>query len=68
MTYTEFRETFDSKEEFLKSLGLLSEDEIRKLIENENTSITVKVNMITTWQQAKSKIFDVTLQNDQSGE
>ena len=49
MTYIEFRKTFNSKEEFLKALSLLSEDELHKLIENEKTSTTVKSAMITTW-------------------
>lgn len=68
MTYTEFRKTFNSKEDFLKALSLLSEDDVRKLIENENTSTTVKAAMITTWSQARMANLECALKNEQTGD
>ena len=51
MTYTEYRKSFKTVEEFRRSFGKLSAEEVQSLIANENTSGMIKGCIMTTWRQ-----------------
>ena len=55
MTYSEYREMFESVEEFMLAFGQLSYEEAHAMISAEDESVTIKACMITIWRQAKEK-------------
>ena len=55
MTYSEYRSQFKSDEEFKRSFGKLTEEEARALISAENTSVSIKAAIFTTWKMAKKE-------------
>ena len=50
MTYSEFKNQYSTREEAHAALMKLSEDEVRELISNEETSTTVKACMFQEWK------------------
>lgn len=58
-TYSEYKKQFESEEDFWWELGQLSEVEARKLIENEDTSVTAKAGMFATWKKAHAELDGV---------
>jgi len=53
MTYSEYRHSFATTEEFMKVFGKLSEEEANALISATNVPTHVKACMITTRRKAK---------------
>lgn len=56
MTYSEFRNRFNSKEEFKEAFGKLSEEEARKLIAAEPGGTTVKACAMATWRRCAEEV------------
>ena len=55
MTYSEYRHSFATTEEFLQAFGKLSEEEAKELISTIEGSTTIKASAFTTWRQARKK-------------
>lgn len=53
MTYSEYRRSFATTEEFMQAFGKLSEEEANALINAANVPTHVKACMITIWRKAK---------------
>ncbi len=58
MTYSEYRRSFATTEEFIQAFGKLSEEEANDLISAANVPKHVKACMITTWRKAKDQYGD----------
>jgi len=50
MTYSEYKNLYNTAEEFHIALMKLSEKEVKELIGNEEASTTVKACMFQTWK------------------
>ncbi len=50
MTYTEYRNSFKTVEEFKKAFGQLPEKEARSIIVADNCPTFIKACIITTWR------------------
>ncbi len=57
MTYSEYRYSFSTAEEFMQAFGKLSEKEAKELISTIEGSATIKASAFTTWTKAK-KLYD----------
>ena len=55
MTYTEFKNQFETEEQFEWVFGNLLEEEARELIANEEASTTVKACMLQKWRSLHEK-------------
>lgn len=55
LTYSEYRELFDTPEEFEKAFGRLSEEKARALICTIKGGTTVKACAFTAWKEASKK-------------
>ena len=53
MTYSEYRRSFDSTEEFLKEFGKLSYDEARAIVSADQAPTHIKAAMMGAWSRAK---------------
>ena len=53
MTFSEFRKSFISYEDFMLAFGQLSNEEAHALINAEEASPSIKACMITAWQKAR---------------
>ena len=56
--YTSFRNQFKSVTEFEIAYGKLDEEEVHRLIDNTETSITCKAAMMTVWHRCREKYSD----------
>ena len=56
MTYSEFRDSFASVEEFKKAFGKLSREEAYALISTIEGSTAIKASAVTTWENAKKEL------------
>ena len=57
MTYSEYRNTFKSTEEFMESFGKLSEQEVNELISTMDGSASVKACAFSTWEEARERFI-----------
>jgi len=56
MTYSEYRHSFATTEEFMQAFGKLSEEEAKALISTVEGSSAIKACAFTTWNQARKKL------------
>lgn len=52
MTYTEYRKSFKTVDEFRKAFGQLPEDDARSMIAADNCPNFIKACLITAWRSA----------------
>lgn len=55
MTYSEFRSTFESVEEFRREFGSMSFEDACALISAEHASPSIKAAMIGSWRRAREE-------------
>ncbi len=56
MTYSEYRRSFDSTEEFLKEFGKLSYDEARAIVSADQAPTHIKAAMMGAWYRAREQM------------
>ena len=56
MTYSEYRRSFDSTEEFLREFGKLSYDEARAIVSADQAPIHIKAAMMGAWHRARERL------------
>ena len=56
VTYSEYRRSFESTEEFLKEFGKLSYDEARAIVSADQAPTHIKAAMMGTWYRAKEQL------------
>ena len=56
MTFSEYRDSFGSKEEFMQAFGRLSYEDAHALIDAEEAAPSIKACMMTTWRQARESL------------
>ena len=56
MTYSEYRRSFESTEEFLKEFGKLSYDEARAIVSADQAPTHIKAAMMGAWHRAKHAV------------
>ncbi len=55
MTYKDFRDSFDTVEDFKRAFGNLSEEEAHALIASATAPTHITACMFTTWKEAKKE-------------
>ena len=58
MTYTEFKGSFNTVDEFRKAFGKLPEEQARMLVFAENQPAFIKAAMMTTWQDSRREYLE----------
>ena len=58
MTYSEYRRSFDSTEEFLKEFGKLSYDEARAIVSADQAPTHIKAAMMGAWYRAREQLHE----------
>ena len=58
MTYSEYRRSFDSTEEFLKEFGKLSFDEARAIVSADQAPTHIKAAMMGAWHRAREQLLE----------
>ena len=58
MTYSEYRRSFDSTEEFLKEFGKLSYDEARAIVSADQVPTHIKAAMMGAWYRAREQLLE----------
>ena len=56
MTYSEYRRSFESTEEFMKEFGKLSYDEARAIVSADQAPIHIKAAMMGAWHRARERL------------
>ena len=56
MTYSEYRDSFASTEEFKKAFGALSQEEAYALISTIKGSTAIKACAVSCWRNAKDEM------------
>lgn len=56
MTYSEYRRSFGSTEEFLKEFGKLSYDEARAIVSADQAPTHIKAAMMGAWYRAREQM------------
>ena len=56
MTYLEYRNSFETVEEFRKAFGKLSQEEAYALISTMKGSTTVKASAVAFWRNARDEL------------
>ncbi len=56
MTYSEYRRSFESTEEFLKEFGKLSYDEAMAIVSADQAPTHIKAAMMRAWHRAREQL------------
>lgn len=57
MTFSEYRDSFRSKEEFMQAFGRLTYENAHALIDAEEAAPSIKACMITTWRKVREQLM-----------